>query len=72
MMTGVVIWGLYFVVPLVLVPLLGPRFASTVPVLHMITGLAIVQAGEIVLVRLLLATDPADIPPPGSSQLARF
>ena len=57
MMTGVVIWGLYFVVPLVLVPLLGPRFASTVPVLHMMTGLALVQAGEVVLVRLLLATD---------------
>jgi len=57
MMTGVVIWGLYFVVPLVLVPLLGPRFKSTVPVLHMMTGLALVQAGEVVLVRLLLATD---------------
>lgn len=57
LMTGVVIWGLYFVVPIVLVPLLGPRFASTVPVLHMMTGLALVQAGEIVLVRLLLATD---------------
>ena len=56
-MTGVVIWGLYFVIPLVLVPLLGPRFESTVPVLHMMTGLALVQAGEIVLVRLLLATD---------------
>lgn len=57
LMTGVVIWGLYFVVPLVLVPLLGPSFASTVPVLHMMTGLALVQAGEIVLVRLLLAID---------------
>ena len=57
LVTGVVIWGLYFVVPLVLVPLLGPRFESTVPVLHMMTGLALVQAGEIVLVRLLLATD---------------
>lgn len=56
-LTGLVIWGLYFIVPLVLVPLLGVRFEPTIPVLHQMTALALVQAGEAVLVRLLLASD---------------
>ncbi|MET0660883.1 MAG: oligosaccharide flippase family protein [Steroidobacteraceae bacterium] len=56
-LTGLVIWGLYFIVPLILVPLLGVRFEPTIPVLQQMTTLALVQAGEVVLVRLLLASD---------------
>ncbi|MET0985279.1 MAG: oligosaccharide flippase family protein [Steroidobacteraceae bacterium] len=56
-LTGLVIWGLYFIVPLILVPLLGARFEPTIPVLQQMTTLALVQAGEVVLVRLLLASD---------------
>ena len=56
-LTGLVMWGLYFIVPLILVPLLGARFEPTIPVLQQMTPLALVQAGEVVLVRLLLASD---------------
>ncbi len=57
LMSGLVVWGLYFVVPYFLVPMLGAKFAGSEPVLQHITVLAFMQLLEIVLVRLSLAAD---------------
>ena len=54
---GAVSWGLYFVAPLLLVPVLGDRYAGAEPVVRTIAVLATVQACEIVMGRLLLAAD---------------
>lgn len=57
LISGLVVWGLYFVVPYFLVPMLGSQFAGSEPVLQHITVLAFMQLLEIVLVRLSLAAD---------------
>lgn len=61
--SGVVLWALYFLVPVLLVPLLGDRFTAAAPVLRQMTVLALMQVIEVILVRLLLAAD---------LQMARF
>lgn len=55
--SGLTVWALYFILPLGLVPLLGPRFAGSEPVLQGMIVLAVMQLLEIVLVRLSLAAD---------------
>jgi O-antigen/teichoic acid export membrane protein len=52
---GLLGWGLWFVVPALIVPLLGERFAPAREILPWMAGVAVVYAAEIVLVRLMLA-----------------
>lgn len=52
-----VAWGLYFVAPQLLVPVLGERFAGTAPIMRLMAGLALVQALEVGLGRVLLSAD---------------
>src|SRR5262249_4881756 len=52
---GLLAWGLYFVVPPLIVPLFGTRFVEAVAVVRVMAALALVSAAEIVLVRVLLA-----------------
>jgi O-antigen/teichoic acid export membrane protein len=54
---GAVAWGLYFVAPPLLVPVLGARFAGAEPVIQTMAVFALVQAVEVGLGRLLLCTD---------------
>jgi O-antigen/teichoic acid export membrane protein len=52
-----VAWGLYFVAPYVLVPILGERFAGAQPVVQFMSFFALVQAVEVGLGRVLLCAD---------------
>lgn len=52
-----VAWGLYFVAPSLLVPVFGERFAGTAPIMRLMAGLALVQALEVGLGRVLLSAD---------------
>jgi O-antigen/teichoic acid export membrane protein len=54
---GAVAWGLYFVAPSVLVPVLGQRFAGAEPVIQTMAVFALVQAVGVGLGRLLLSAD---------------
>jgi O-antigen/teichoic acid export membrane protein len=54
---GAVAWGLYFVAPSVLVPVLGQRFAGAEPVIQTMAVFALVQAVGVGLGRLLLCAD---------------
>jgi O-antigen/teichoic acid export membrane protein len=54
---GAVAWGLYFVAPSLLVPVLGQRFAGAEPVIQTMAVFALLQAVEVGLGRLLLCTD---------------
>jgi O-antigen/teichoic acid export membrane protein len=53
----IVAWGLYFVAPLLLVPVLGQRFAGAEPVVQVMALLALVQAVEVGLGRIMLCAD---------------
>jgi O-antigen/teichoic acid export membrane protein len=53
---GLLAWGLYFVVPPLIVPLFGSRFIEAVAVVRVMAALALVSAAEVVLVRVLLAS----------------
>jgi PST family polysaccharide transporter len=57
LVSGGVAWGLYFVAPELLVPVLGVRFAGAEPVVRMMAAVAVMQALELVLGRLLFAAD---------------
>jgi O-antigen/teichoic acid export membrane protein len=50
-------WGLYFVAPPLLVPLLGERFAGTAPIIRPMAALGLVQAVDIGLGRILLSAN---------------
>jgi O-antigen/teichoic acid export membrane protein len=52
---GLLAWGFYFIMPAVIVPVFGRRFAPTVSLMRPLGGLVLLFAGEIVLVRVLLA-----------------
>lgn len=54
---GFLAWGLYYVAPMLLVPVLGPKYAGTEPVIRIIAALALIQACEVVMGRLMLAAD---------------
>jgi O-antigen/teichoic acid export membrane protein len=54
---GAVAWGLYFVAPLLLVPVLGERFAGAEPIIQTMSVLALVQAVEVGLGRIMLCAD---------------
>jgi len=54
---GAVAWGLYFVAPSLLVPVLGQRFAGAEPIIQTMAVFALLQAVEVGLGRLLLCTD---------------
>ena len=52
-----VAWGLYFVAPLLLVPVLGERFAGAEPMIQTMAVFALVQAIEVGLGRIMLCAD---------------
>ena len=52
---GLIAWGFCFVMPVVIVPVFGHRFAQAVPLMRPMAGLTLLFAAEIVLVRVLLA-----------------
>ena len=52
---GLLAWALFFLVPLVLVPLLGESFADAVPVVRLLAILGVVMALDTTAVRLLFA-----------------
>ena len=54
---GAVGWGLYFVAPPLLVPVLGERFAGAEPVVQTMAVFALVQAIEVGLGRVMLCAD---------------
>lgn len=54
---GAVAWGLYFVAPALLVPVLGERFAGAEPVIQTMAVFALVQAVEVGLGRVMLCAD---------------
>lgn len=54
---GAVAWGLYYVAPPLLVPILGERFAGAEPVIQSMAVFALVQAIEVCLGRILLCAD---------------
>jgi O-antigen/teichoic acid export membrane protein len=57
LMSGLTAWALYFAIPPLLEPLLGDRFVATAPVLRLMIPLAMMQAAEQALMRLLLVSD---------------
>lgn len=54
---GALAWGLYFVAPPLLVPVLGVRYAGAEPVVRLIALIAALQACDTILGRLLFAAD---------------
>jgi O-antigen/teichoic acid export membrane protein len=54
---GVAAWGLYFVAPPLLVPVLGQRFAGSETVIQTMAVFALVQAVEVCLGRIMLCAD---------------
>lgn len=54
---GLAAWGLYFVAPPLLSPVLGQRFAGFEPVIQVMAAFALVQAVEVCLGRILLCAD---------------
>ncbi|MFQ5690522.1 MAG: oligosaccharide flippase family protein [Gemmatimonadota bacterium] len=52
---GLVGWALFFVVPAVLIPLLGESFATSVPLLRAMAVLALLAGVEVAAARVLLA-----------------
>ena len=50
-------WALYFIAPVLMVPVLGSRYAAARPVVQTMTVLAVMQCCELVLGRLLFAAD---------------
>lgn len=54
---GAAAWGLYFVAPPLLVPLLGERFAGSEGVIRTMAVFALVQSVEVCLGRILLCAD---------------
>jgi O-antigen/teichoic acid export membrane protein len=54
---GVAAWGLFFVAPSLLVPVLGQRFAGAEPFIQTMAVFALVQAIEVCLGRILLCAD---------------
>ena len=54
---GALAWALYFVAPLLLVPVLGARYAAAEPVVRIMATIALMQACEAILGRLLYAAD---------------
>lgn len=54
---AVLAWGLYFVAPSLLVPVLGQRFAGAEPVIQTMAFFALVQAIEVGLGRIMLCAD---------------
>jgi O-antigen/teichoic acid export membrane protein len=53
---GLVSWGLLFVAPVAIVPLLGQRFEPTTQVVRVMAALALLRAAGTTTVRVLLAT----------------
>jgi O-antigen/teichoic acid export membrane protein len=50
-------WGVDFVVPQLLVPVLGSKYAGSEPVVRMMAGLALIQALEVGMGRVLFAAN---------------
>ena len=48
-------WGLYFIAPVLLVPVLGNKYAGTEPVMRAMAALAVIQALEVGMGRVLFA-----------------
>ncbi|HLW23737.1 MAG TPA: oligosaccharide flippase family protein [Steroidobacteraceae bacterium] len=54
---GLVAWGLYYVAPALLVPVLGARFAGAEPVIQSMAVFALLQAVEVAFGRVMLSAD---------------
>ncbi len=54
---GIAAWGLYFVAPPLLVPVLGQRFAGSETIIQSMAVFALVQAIEVCLGRIMLCAD---------------
>jgi O-antigen/teichoic acid export membrane protein len=54
-LAGLVSWGLFFLVPLVVVPLLGDRFAPAIPVIQAMAMLPVLWGLANILIRQLMA-----------------
>ena len=54
---AVLAWGLYFVAPALLVPILGDKYAGTEPVIRLMAALALIQAMELGMGRVLFAAN---------------
>jgi len=52
---GILAWGLYFVAPELLVPVFGDRYSGTESVVRLMAGLALIQALELGIGRVLFA-----------------
>jgi len=57
LIVGALGWGLYYVAPLLLVPVLGTKYEASIPVVKIMAALGLVQGCEIALGRLLLSAD---------------
>ena len=56
LVAGIVLaWGLYFVAPALLVPVLGNKYAGSQPVMQAMAALAVIQAVEVGIGRVLFA-----------------
>ena len=56
LVAGVILaWGLYFIAPALLVPVLGNKYAGTEPVMRAMAALAVIQALEVGMGRVLFA-----------------
>jgi|GEM_PF-1547272 len=56
-LAGGLAWGLYFVSPVLLVPVFGQKYAGSEAIVQTMAAVAVVQAVEVVFGRLLLAAD---------------
>jgi len=54
---GSLAWGLYYVAPQLLVPVLGVRYAGAEPVVRLIALIAALEACDVILGRLMFAAD---------------
>ena len=55
LMSGAIGWGLYYVAPEIMIPILGAKFAGTESIVRAMSAVAIVQAVEAILWPMLLA-----------------
>jgi O-antigen/teichoic acid export membrane protein len=54
---ALIAWGIYWVVPVLVGPLLGAEFVAAIPALHGMAGFMLVLAPCVVLARLMLVAD---------------
>ena len=55
LMSGAIAWGLYYVAPEIMIPILGAKFAGAESIVRAMSAVAVVQAVEAILWPMLLA-----------------